>query len=66
MSHPTARVGNIARIARDNVQMKMEDRLTGGRVFIEADVETVRTESFRDHGLALIDRQPNRGLLGGA
>ena len=64
MPHSTARVGNVTHIARDNVQMKMEDRLTGGGVLIEADVEAVRTESFRNHGLALIDCQPNCSLIG--
>ena len=69
-SHPTARVRDIARIARDNVQMKMEDRLTGGRVFIEADVETIRPESLRD-GAPGPDRlptksRPSRRSLGSA
>ena len=48
MPHSTARIGNVTRIARDYVQMKVEDRLTGGRVLVEADIESVRTETFRD------------------
>jgi hypothetical protein len=46
--------------------MKMEDRLPGSNIFVEANVEAVRAQLFRDHGLTLINCQPDRCLFGRA
>ncbi len=46
MSNTAPGIDNIARIARDNMQMEVEDRLTCCRAFVEADVETVWMETL--------------------
>ena len=63
LSHATARIGNVAFVARDDVQVKVGNRLTGRGVLVESDVESVWAEAFRYSGPTLIDGFHNRSLL---
>jgi hypothetical protein len=46
VSHAAAGIGDIARVARDNVQMEVGDGLASCRAFVEADIEPVWMETF--------------------
>ena len=63
MADPAARVGGIARKARDEVNVQVGDGLACGFADIDADVEAVRAVAALDFLLRRVDGCQNFGLL---
>src|SRR5262249_51184245 len=65
-ANAAARVGHVAVIARDEMQMHVHARLPAGAPDIGADVVAVRRELLLDMRLGAVEQRQHRGfLLGG-
>ena len=60
VSNATARIGNIAGIARDHMDVEVRHGLSTGYAFVEADVEAVRRMALCQQVLRFIDRLHQR------
>ena len=63
LQDPAPRIGNVALIARNNVEMQVEDGLPGGLAHVDPDVETVGMISTNDLLPHPVDRLNKGGLL---
>jgi len=57
VANPAAWVLDVAAVARDDMQMKVRDGLTGCSARIEPDIETVGRETTLDHRADVIDQR---------
>src|SRR4029077_3573174 len=58
-----ARIGHVAAMARDQVDMDMQARLPGGAADVDADIIAVRAEFGLDMRLGPIEQGQHGGLL---
>ena len=66
MAHAAARVGDVAVVARDQVDVQVEDGLAGGFADVDADVEAVGAVAAGDQLSASVEAGgQGRSLLGG-
>ena len=63
MSNAATRIGHISIPPGNDVEMKMWDRLSCRRSFVEADIKTVSPVQFGDNGPGFLNGRYNRQLL---
>ena len=63
MSDPAARVGDVASVARNDVNVQMRDRLACGLADVHADVEAVRCMTLQDLLAGAVDGVGQRLLF---